>query len=108
MDGSRRQLAFAIVILVALAATLAIAGPSGAPATAEPDTRPDSAPALDHASLVRISRRSTPAVARRVERIRGLRFKNIPDPEVVDSEFLNRLGLREADAGRGRPRARRR
>ena len=101
MDGSRRQLAFAIVILVALAATLTIAGPSGAPATAEPDARPDSGPALDRASLVRISRRSTPAVARRVERIRGLRFKNIPDPEVVDSEFLNRLGLREATRGEG-------
>ena len=101
MDGSRRQLAFAIVILVALAATLAIAGPSGAPATAEPDGRPDSGPALDRAAWC-----ASAAVRPRRSRaassgIRGLRFKDIPDPEVVDSEFLNRLGLREATRGAG-------
>ena len=50
---------------------------------------------------MRTSRASEPRVAHRVERIRRLQFKRIPRPEVVDSEYLNRLGLREAERGPG-------
>lgn len=100
MSGGK-QLAFATVILLAFAATLALSGPGGAPATAEPGGGDAAPPSLDRAELLRISRRSTPRVARRVEVIRRLQFKRIPRPEVVDSEYLNRLGLREAERGKG-------
>jgi hypothetical protein len=101
MEGGTRQLEFAILILLALAGALALAGPGGAPATPGPQGAADAQPSLDRADLLRISRRSTPRVARRVEGIRELDFGHVPDPEVVDSEFLNRLGLREATQGKG-------
>ena len=62
-------------------------------AAAETDDRPAS---LDPATLARISVRVEPRVARRVEEIRGLEFDRIPKPEIVDSEYLNRLSAREA------------
>ncbi len=97
----RAQLGFAGLILVALAAALALSGPGGEAATAQPGAAKGSGSELDRAELVRISRASEPRVARRVERIRRLQFKRIPRPEVVSSEFLNRLGLREAERGPG-------
>ncbi len=93
MDGGR-QLAFATLILLALAASLALAGPGGAPATAG-GGEAKAEPSLDRRELLRISLASTPRVARRVERVRELRFDRVPRPEVVSSGFLNRLGLRE-------------
>ena len=78
-----------------LGASLALAGPGGGPATADPGAGSPSESGLDRRELTRISVASTPRVARRVERVRELRFDRVPRPEVVGSEFLNRLGLRE-------------
>jgi hypothetical protein len=93
---AKAQLLFALAILVAFAAVLAAGRDSEAPApaaaaggdeitTEKPDPR----------SLARLSVELEPRVARRVARLRGLEFEDIPEPEVVDSEFLNRLGARE-------------
>ncbi len=90
-----RQLGFATLILLVLGASLALAGPGGGPATADPGAGSPSESGLDRRELTRISVASTPRVARRVERVRELRFDRVPRPEVVGSEFLNRLGLRE-------------
>ena len=90
-----RQLGFATLILLVLGASLALAGPGGGPATADPGAGSPSESGLDRRELTRISVASTPRVARRVERVRELQFDRVPRPEVVGSEFLNRLGLRE-------------
>ncbi len=106
MDGGRSgsaQLLCALAILVALAAVL-VASP-GERATAGGDgDGAKGAASLDPDALARISVRSTPAVARRVARIRGLEFKRVPKPEVVDSDYLNRLGEREFERAGGRKR----
>jgi hypothetical protein len=82
------------VILIAVGALLAVrpGGPARAPAAGE------SAPALDSQALTRIAVRAEPRVARRVERIRGLEFDSIPEPEVVESDYLNDLSAREAQS----------
>ncbi len=106
MDGGRSgsaQLLCALAILVALAAVL-VASP-GDRATAGGDGEDaKGAASLGPDALARISVRSTPAVARRVARIRGLEFKRVPKPEVVDSDYLNRLGKREFERAGGRMR----
>jgi hypothetical protein len=95
MQGGSRQLGFATLILLALAGALALAGPGGERATAELARGSSGESGLDRRELLRLSLSSTPGVARRIERVRELRFDRIPRPEVVTSRFLNRLGLRE-------------
>ena len=98
----RAQLWSSLLILLALGGALALAGPAGesAPA-AEPTVDPPAPAGLDPEQLTRISVAATPRVARQVERVRGLRFDQLPKPEVVTSAFLNRLGLRELADQRG-------
>jgi len=94
----RAQLWSSLLILLALGGALALAGPGGA-TPAEPvagaNTAGDASDALDPEQLARISLAATPRVAREVERVRGLRFDELPKPEVVTSRFLNRLGARQ-------------
>lgn len=94
----RGQLLCALAILIAFGAMLALTAGGGE--AAEPG-RPSAGPAakpegLDPEALARISVRVEPRVARRVERLRGLKFDRIPKPEIVDSDYLNRLSAREA------------
>ena len=56
---------------------------------------------LDPAELERISVEAVPGVADGVERIRGLEFRRLPEPEVVSSAYLNRLGARELERQEG-------
>ena len=95
MDRGRAQLGFSLLILLALGGTLALAGGGGAQTPAASEQQ--AAEALDPDELARISVGSLPAVARRVERVRELRFDDLPKPEVVSSEFLNRLGTRQLE-----------
>ena len=59
---------------------------------------------MDSAGLARLSVRLTPMVARRVERIRGLRFKTLPRPRVISAAGFRRLTLHEAGGGRAQRR----
>ncbi len=98
MDG--RALLSSLLILLALGGTLALAGRGDSaepPVGAETDTT-DS---LDPEQLARISVGSVPRVARQVETVRELRFDELPEPEVVSSEFLNRLGARDLERREG-------
>jgi hypothetical protein len=88
-SSGSRQLLHAIALLAVTGVALAGAalGEDGE-AGPGPDTDPD--------ALARISVAVTPKVADRVERIRGLEFEHVPQPRVVDAEFMNELGAREA------------
>jgi hypothetical protein len=106
VDGGGAKLGYSLLILLALGGTLALAGQSRTPASATlgvaTSTGSDgSAQQLDPDQLARISVATTPAVARDVERVRELRFRRLPQPEVVTSAFLNRLGVRELERQQG-------
>lgn len=83
-----------MLILLALGGALALGGPDGA-APATPDAATQADAGLGPSELARITVAATPAVARGVERVRGLEFRRLPEPEVVTSGYLNRLGARE-------------
>jgi hypothetical protein len=53
------------------------------------------APEHEDRSLARLSVAVTPTVARRVERLRGLSFDGLPDPEVISTTRLSRITRRE-------------
>jgi hypothetical protein len=96
LERGRAHLVFPLLILLALGGALALAGPGGE--AAEP------APAdseLSSDELARISVESLPSVAHHVEQVRELRFEKLPKPEVVSSDFLNRLGARELERQSG-------
>ena len=98
-NPGRRYLISLIAILAAVVLPLLIAAllhrqppqPAGS-------VRPDSA------GLARLSVQLTPMVARRVELIRGLRFKTLPRPRVISAARFRRLTLREAGNGRAQRR----
>jgi len=50
---------------------------------------------LDSEELAEIALERTPAVARRVEAIRELRFERVPQPRLADTDYLRRLTERE-------------
>ncbi|HEY8466606.1 MAG TPA: hypothetical protein VIL04_07370 [Solirubrobacterales bacterium] len=83
------SLAGTLALLALLAAGL-LAGlvwerPSVAPSG--PGGEPDAA-GLDPDELARLGRERTPVVARRVERLRGLRFEAVPEARLSDTEAL--------------------
>ena len=94
-----RAVISSLLIQLALGGALALAGPSGNRAATTEEEAP--ADQLDSDELARISVDSLPAVARDVERVRELEFDRLPKPEVVTSEFLNRLGARELERQSG-------
>jgi hypothetical protein len=81
-----------LAILAALAALLVLS-PGGTVPSALSEIP---AEAADAEALPRIVVRLEPRVARRVAALRGLEFDEVPEPEVVDSEYLNRIGARDA------------
>lgn len=88
-----------IALLIALAASLALASGSGggAPAAGEAGTASVAGRELEPAELARIAVERTPQVARRVERLRGLRFADVPEPQLSDTRELRRLAARELE-----------
>jgi hypothetical protein len=99
--AGRATLLCGAAILALLGAILLLA-PGGRPAAGAPaDPSEPAATALDPDELARISVEVTPQVARRVERLRELRFEQVPRPRVVDSSYLNRLGRRELERSGG-------
>jgi hypothetical protein len=100
-----RGLAYSVLILLALGVMLVLQGPRDtgarptAPVTAA--AQPEAEDSLSRRQITRIAVQATPEVARRVAKIRGLAFDHVPKPEVVSSEYLNRLGEREAGADGG-------
>jgi hypothetical protein len=76
-----------LALLLATAATLAVTAATGRDRA---ETQARSEP-----SLAKLSVAVTPAVARRVERLRELEFRRIPRAEVVGSDHLRRLERRE-------------
>jgi hypothetical protein len=88
-----RALLSSFVILLVFGVALALAGPGGQ--VDAPAGEQEAAAGLDPAEVARTSVESLPSVARGVEQVRELRFDRLPEPEVVTSEFLNRLGARE-------------
>lgn len=98
MERGRALLAFPLLILLAFGGALALAGPGG---EVSEETTTTAASGLDSDALTRISVDSLPSVAHDVEKVRELRFDRLPKPEVVSSEFLNRLGARELERQSG-------
>jgi hypothetical protein len=86
----------ALALLIALAASLALAAGSGggSPAAGELDAETARTQRLDPAALARIAVERTPRIARRVERLRGLRFEAVPEPQLSDTGDLRRLAAR--------------
>lgn len=97
----RAQLWSSLLILLALGGALALAGPGGAEPAPGSDAQAGGtaadADALDPDHVARISVAATPRVAREVEKVRELRFDELPQPEVVTGDFLNRLGARQIE-----------
>ncbi len=98
MERGRALLAFPLLILLVFGGALALAGPGGEVGV---ETATTTAPELDSDELTRISVDSLPSVAHDVEKVRELQFDRLPKPEVVSSEFLNRLGARELERQSG-------
>jgi hypothetical protein len=91
-------LAYSLLILVALAALLVVQGSRDSGPTVQPVAtapQPEAQDTLSRQEITRIAVAATPEVSRRVAKIRGLSFDHVPKPEVVSSEYLNRLGERE-------------
>jgi len=86
----------AVALLAALALALVLT-PTPGP---DPGTTPGEAsgarpPRLDSEELARLAIARTPAVARRVEAIRELRFERIPQPKLAGTDDLRRLTERQ-------------
>jgi hypothetical protein len=99
LERGRARLVFPLLILLLFGGALALAGPGGTPAPAQPQS--SEAEQLDSDELARISVDSLPTVARQVEDVRDLKFDRLPKPEVVSSDYLNRLGERESEQQAG-------
>jgi hypothetical protein len=92
-----RQLLATLAVLLATGAALALAGAAHVSHPVERRVHPA------ERSLARLSIAVTPRVARRVERIRHLRFDQVPRPTVIDDSRLVRITRSEerVDGGNG-------
>jgi hypothetical protein len=93
-DGQRAAAALgpALIILIVAAALLVAALTNEGPGR-EP-------------TLGEIATGLTPAVAEGVEKVRGLKFESVPEPEIVTADDLNELNADELDKPRVRERLR--
>lgn len=83
-----------MALLLATAAALVASATVG-----EPETERQRVAAAEPTpeAIEREARRLTPRVARRVERIRGLKFERVPRPRVITGEQFAAITAREAD-----------
>jgi hypothetical protein len=95
-------LAYSLLIILVVGGVLALAAghdgrsaPAAAAQTRSSDPQPPEE--LTQREITRIAVAATPIVARRVEKIRDLKFDHVPKPEVVSADYLNRLGEKEND-----------
>jgi hypothetical protein len=84
-----------LALLIAVAASLALAAGSGGDSPVAGAPADGNGQRLYPAELARIAVERTPRVARRVERLRGLDFRSVPDPQLSDTDELRRLAGRE-------------
>lgn len=91
----------ALALLLALGVVLVLADGSGGAESSSPAPTAAEDSGLDSRELARLAAERTPAVARRVEAVRGLRFDRIPRPRLADTDYLRRLSERQLS----RPRA---
>ncbi|MFL5870077.1 MAG: hypothetical protein ACJ75R_03290 [Solirubrobacterales bacterium] len=89
MSQGRSQLIGTLTVLLATGVALALAGAAHETHASQRPPRPV------ERSLARLSVAVTPRVARRVERIRDLRFEAVPRPAVVDGSRLVRITRQE-------------
>jgi hypothetical protein len=104
VQDPRHALVGTLALLAATVATLfglALAEPetgSELAAAGEPEpAAAEPAPALDPDRLLELGVARTPAVARRVEAIRELRFERVPVPGISDVADLRRIAERDLD-----------
>ncbi len=101
-SGGAAGIACSILIFAMVAAVLAITGSGASERLAgETEQEAEQPESLSRGELTRIAVDATPSVARRVAEIRGHEFDELPEPEVVSSEYLNRLSRREERRGGG-------
>ena len=84
-----------VALLATLALALVLTPAPGGTGDAGPTGGAPRPPRLDSDELARLALARTPAVARRVEAIRGLRFERVPEPRLADTDDLRRLTERE-------------
>ncbi len=91
LAGTLALLAATVAVLFAVALTTddEVATPVNKGTAAEP------APTLDSDELLELSLELSPAVARRVEDIRGLKFDEVLEPQVSDTEALRDLAEKQ-------------
>lgn len=90
MSSPLTSLAGTFALLAALVGMLLVGVIDERPSVAPPAeaTGEPAAAALDPEELARLGRERTPEVARRVERLRNLRFDSVPVPRMTDTEGL--------------------
>ena len=88
VGGVPAHAASAAILLATALVLVAVSGdrPAESPGSAEFEN-----------GLAALSVRVTPAVAHRLERVRGLEFESIPDPEVVPADHLTALERRQLE-----------
>jgi hypothetical protein len=86
----------AAALLATTAAALVASATFGEP---ERDRASAASPGPTPESLERLARRLTPLVARRVERIRGLEFEQVPRPRVITTAEFGEITARAAGSG---------
>jgi hypothetical protein len=94
MSDERMGLAGTLALLAATVAMLfgiALTRSDEPPTRLEESGTQAAAPKLDSEELLELSVELSPAVARRVEEIRGLEFDKVPKPQVTDSDELREL-----------------
>ncbi len=95
LAGTLALLAATVVAIFGVALSVEDGGSSAIADTATGAEPGAPAPKLDSDELLELGLERTPAVARRVEEIRGLKFDQVPEPQVTDVERLRQLALKE-------------
>lgn len=97
MQDPRQALLGTLALLAATVATLFaldLGSDERDPAIAVPPSAGDEATALGSGELLALGTRLTPLISRRIEAIRDLEFKRIPEPQVSDVARLDRMAER--------------
>jgi hypothetical protein len=94
MSDERMGLAGTLALLATTVAVIfgvALTRDDDVPTPIEESAAPEASATLDSEELLKLSLELSPAVARRVEEIRGIDFDEAPEPQVTDTEALRDL-----------------